>query len=337
MNKIRAGVVGVGLMGRLYARLLKELPQAELTAVFDLDAERAAGIGAELGAKASPSVEDLLNQVDAVFVCSPDRAHLEPVLAAAAAGKHVFVEKPLATNSAEGLQMVEAAEKAGIVFMVGHVLRFDPRYIHARSAVADGDVGEVIHMFARRNTYIDQGRHYASWTTVPWFLGIHDIDALMWICGSPITSVYARGVRKLLAEKGADDSVLAVFTFANGAIAGLEMSFVLPLVQGNRQSPLLEVVGSKGMIHVMPYLRGITIHKADGLVEPDPLYNMGPVMHGQIAGVYKEETVHFLRCIQEGIIPAAPGRDALLAVAVVEALERSLASGKEEKVVPATA
>ena len=83
-------------------------------------------------------------QVDAVFICSPDRAHLEPVLAAAVAGKHVFVEKPLATSSEEGLQMVEAAEEAGIVFMVGHVLRFDPRYIHARNAVAAGDVGEVI-------------------------------------------------------------------------------------------------------------------------------------------------------------------------------------------------
>ena len=335
MDKIRAGVVGVGLMGRLYGRLLKELPQAELTAVYDVDAERAAEVGAELGTKAFASVEALLSQVDAVFICSPDRAHLEPVLAAAAAGKHVFVEKPLATSSEEGLQMVEAAEEAGIVFMVGHVLRFDPRYIHARNAVAAGDVGEVIHMFARRNTYIDQGRHYASWTTVPWFLGIHDIDALMWICGSPIISVYARGARKLLAK--ADDSVLAVLTFANGAIAGLEVSFVLPLVQGNRQSPLLEVVGSKGMIHVMPYLRGITIHKPDGLVEPDPLYNMGPVMHGQIAGVYKEETVHFLRCIQEGITPAVTGRDALLTVTVVEALERSLASGQEEKVESITA
>ncbi len=335
MDKIRAGVVGVGLMGRLYGRLLKELPQAELTAVYDVDAERAAEVGAELGTKAFASVEALLSQVDAVFICSPDRAHLEPVLAAAAAGKHVFVEKPLATSSEEGLQMVEAAEEAGIVFMVGHVLRFDPRYIHARNAVAAGDVGEVIHMFARRNTYIDQGRHYASWTTVPWFLGIHDIDALMWICGSPIISVYARGARKLLAK--ADDSVLAVLTFANGAIAGLEVSFVLPLVQGNRQSPLLEVVGSKGMIHVMPYLRGITIHKPDSLVEPDPLYNMGPVMHGQIAGVYKEETVHFLRCIQEGITPAVTGRDALLAVTVVEALERSLASGQEEKVESITA
>jgi len=335
MDKIRAGVVGVGLMGRLYGRLLKELPQAELTAVYDVDAERAAEVGAELGTKAFASVEALLSQVDAVFICSPDRAHLEPVLAAAAAGKHVFVEKPLATSSEEGLQMVEAAEEAGIVFMVGHVLRFDPRYIHARNAVAAGDVGEVIHMFARRNTYIDQGRHYASWTTVPWFLGIHDIDALMWICGSPIISVYARGARKLLAK--ADDSVLAVLTFANGAIAGLEVSFVLPLVQGNRQSPLLEVVGSKGMIHVMPYLRGITIHKPDGLVEPDPLYNMGPVMHGQIAGVYKEETVHFLRCIQEGITPAVTGRDALLAVTVVEALEQSLASGQEEKVESITA
>jgi predicted dehydrogenase len=318
MDKIRAGVVGVGLMGRLYGRLLKELPQAELTAVYDVDAERAAEVGAELGTKAFASVEALLSQVDAVFICSPDRAHLEPVLAAAAAGKHVFVEKPLATSSEEGLQMVEAAEEAGIVFMVGHVLRFDPRYIHARNAVAAGDVGEVIHMFARRNTYIDQGRHYASWTTVPWFLGIHDIDALMWICGSPIISVYARGARKLLAK--ADDSVLAVLTFANGAIAGLEVSFVLPLVQGNRQSPLLEVVGSKGMIHVMPYLRGITIHKPDGLV-----------------GVYKDETVHFLRCIQEGITPAVTGRDALLAVTVVEALERSLASGQEEKVESITA
>ena len=129
---------------------------------------------------------------------------------------------------------------------------------------------------------------------------------------------------------------MAVLTFANGAIAGLEVSFVLPLVQGNRQSPLLEVVGSKGMIHVMPYLRGITIHKPDGLVEPDPLYNMGPVMHGHLPAFTRRD-VHFLRCIQEGITPAVTGRDALLAVTVVEALERSLASGQEEKVESITA
>ena len=129
MLQIGVGVIGVGLMGSLFARLATQLPNTKLMGVADLDRNRAIQVGEALAVPAYTNYHDLLamHQVDAVVVATPDSLHLEPALAVAQAGKHLLIEKPLATTREDGQQIINACKNAGVTLMVAHVLRFDPK------------------------------------------------------------------------------------------------------------------------------------------------------------------------------------------------------------------
>src|SRR5690606_23434406 len=121
------------------------------------------------------------------------------------------------------------------MLLVAHTLRFDPRYAAARAAIQADQLGDVIHIYARRNSWLAASGRVAEWSTLPFFLGIHDIDMLHWVLGQRIVSVYARSVRKVMNAN--DDTVLVSSRFSGGAIGTIELSWALPDVQGNRLSP----------------------------------------------------------------------------------------------------
>jgi UDP-N-acetylglucosamine 3-dehydrogenase len=130
VNRLRVGVIGAGVMGERHARIYASLPDVELVAVCDTRADIARALAKDLDATPYADFAELLRHpdVDAVSVCTPDDAHRAPCEAAAAAGKHVLVEKPLAMTVADAEAIITAATKTGVVLLVGHCLRFDPRY-----------------------------------------------------------------------------------------------------------------------------------------------------------------------------------------------------------------
>lgn len=147
-------MVGLGYMGARFARLISESPRADLAAVADLDPSLVNRAEADWGAGGYPDVESMIageSTLDALVIATPDQAHVQPSLAGARAGMHLFVEKPLATSSEECRAVIDSVAKAGSNLLVGHTLRFDPRYAAARAAIRGGRVGEVVHTYSRRN------------------------------------------------------------------------------------------------------------------------------------------------------------------------------------------
>src|SRR5262245_55603123 len=136
MNRLRVGVIGLGYFGERHARVYGRLPYVDLVAVCDRDAARAERIAGALSADAYADFRGLLSRldIDAVSICLPDREHTEAAVAAAEAGKAILLEKPLAHDTAHARQIVDAVERNGVRFMVGHILRFDPRYVQVYEA-----------------------------------------------------------------------------------------------------------------------------------------------------------------------------------------------------------
>jgi len=327
MDVMRVAVVGTGVMGRLFARLLTELPNACLCGVADIILEKATLVSEEHGIPAFSNARDLLEQVDAdaVVIATPETEHLEPACEAAQAGKPILLEKPLAASSAQAHKIVQVVADANVPLMVAHCVRFDPRYAAARAAIRDGDLGEVVHLAARRNGLLTGAQRNAGCCSVSMYLGVHDIDYMLWATGRRVTQVYAMGHQRLLEEFGVDDSVVSVLRFDDGTIATLETSWIASV-----PSWQFEAVGTRGVLHIATPELGTVRHGVDGFQAANPLYSFEPLPGGQTLNVYRAELMHFLECLAKGRPFIVQPEEALMAVSVAEAIDRSVASGQAE-------
>jgi UDP-N-acetylglucosamine 3-dehydrogenase len=322
---VRVGVIGVGVFGSLHARVYAEAETAELVAVADVDAGRAAGLAGQYGCASYSDYRELLarSDVDAVSVCTTDRLHAEPVIAALQAGKHVMVEKPLATTLEDCDAMIVAARAAGVTLTVGHILRFDPRYRAAHDAIRAGRIGRPLHIAARRNNRRSAATRLADKTTVHFFLGIHDLDCLLWCLGRPLRHVYAESVP---ADAASPEAYLCLLRFADGTLASLEVSWALPESYPGRLDAAWEVVGTEGSLYVEGGGVGTLLHDEAGTEALDNRY-YGEV-DGRFVGPLRDELHHFLRCLRDGAPPLVTPEEARSAVEVVLALERSRREGR---------
>lgn len=328
MEPVGMGLIGCGFMGTTYARILAESRETKLVGVADVDEERAQSLAVCYRVPAYQDFRDLLwdEGVQAVVVATSDQAHLDPCVAAAQAGKHIFVEKPLATTAGDGAQIIDAAHKAGVVLLVGHTLRFSPPYFMAREAIVGGRLGEIIHMYARRNgPLIRSGLRLAGRTSVAFYLAIHDIDFMNWCIPNMVRSVCAHARQELLSHLNVDDTIFSILEYENGVLACVESSWIMPSCYGPQGSSNFEAVGTEGVVHIHPHEQGLTIQDANDAQRLRPYEE--PIMHDRKWGEYNYEVTHFLDCIVEGKQPVCTGEEALQAVVVVEAIHRSLAAG----------
>ncbi len=212
---VRTGVWGVGVWGEKHARVYRALPGSELAGVYDRDAARARDVAARHGCRAFASPEELLAACDAVSVAVPTTAHREAVERAAAAGRHVLVEKPMALTPGECDAMIAAAERAGVTLQVGQVERFNPALRAARAHVRDPKFIEAhrLALFQPRSLDID----------VVFDLMIHDLDLVLEAVGRPLTALSAVGVAVL---SGNEDIANARLEFEGGCVANLTASRV---------------------------------------------------------------------------------------------------------------
>ncbi|MEM3659102.1 MAG: Gfo/Idh/MocA family oxidoreductase [Thermoproteota archaeon] len=170
MGLIRVGVIGCGVMGRYHARVYSELPGVRLVATADVVEKNARVAAREFGAeKWYTDYNDLLARpdIDAVSIVVPDHLHREPTIAAARAGKAVLLEKPIATTLRDADAIVNAVRKAGITFLVGHIVRFDYNYAKAKEYMDRGLLGEPVSIWARRNNSITSPMRLKNWLRKP--------------------------------------------------------------------------------------------------------------------------------------------------------------------------
>lgn len=321
---VRVAIVGAGWMGQLRARALREIEKVEVAGAADLVAERAVQIAGDKAA-AFANAHELITKTKphAVIVATPEGAHHDAAIHALRSGAHVLVEKPMATNVNDCDAMLVAAAESGRTLMIGHTLRFDPRYALAAERVRKGEIGECIHAFCRRNNTILSPTRLNFCCSVLQFLAIHEFDWLLWTLNDRPVSVFAAAARKKLPV---DDTVFTTIRFASGAVAMVESSWVLPehLPQGLHAEA--QVVGAEGAVFVDGSPRNLALH-TDQSRHIDFTYT--PVLHGHSVGAAVEETRHFIRCVRDGEKPPADGCAGRAAVEVMVAAQLSIDEKRE--------
>ncbi|TDC97629.1 Gfo/Idh/MocA family oxidoreductase [Actinomadura sp. 7K507] len=330
---IKIAVVGGGFMGRLHARTVAESAEAELAAVVDRDPAAGRAAADELGTRHLPEVEDALNEdVDAFIVAVPDRAHVGPATTALRAGRPVLVEKPMA-DTLEGARAIDkAAAEGGTHVAVGQILRFDPRYAGAAAAVAAGDIGEPLPATAGRIAARDIGLRMDGSSSVLFYLGVHDVDAMQWVTGKRITRVYSRAVSKLMPSNGvrSEDAIFTVAELEDGTIGELFNGWTRRSDDPVSIDGRLEVVGTEGTVAVDVRDHGLRVYGDSGLATPDALH--WPEVNARIRGDLAAEVRAFVAGVRDGAEFPVPTAAAMRNVAVNDAILRSVESGVPEDV-----
>lgn len=212
---IRVGVVGVGYLGNIHAKIYSNMDSVELVGVVDSDPDTAEKVAAEYGCTAFTNPADLIGKVDAVSIVVPTSLHLQMAKPFLDAGIHMLMEKPLAPSYEESLELVEHAEKSGVVFQVGHLERFNGGVMALAERIKNPRFLEVTRIgpFVARATDVD----------VVTDLMIHDIDIVMSLVNSPITSISANGTPVITDHI---DIANVRLEFESGAVANVTASRV---------------------------------------------------------------------------------------------------------------
>lgn len=210
---IKIGVIGVGHLGSIHLRLLKEIPGYDVVGIYDRDPERAAAMAEEHEVKAWESMTDLIDACDAVDIVTPTISHYECAKAALKRFKHVFIEKPITHTVEEAKSLQQLAREAGVKAMVGHVERFNPAFLTLRDQ-------ELRPLFIESHR-LSQWNPKGTDVSVVLDLMIHDIDIVLWLIGAGVKKVSASGV-SVISET--PDIANARIEFDNGATANLTAS-----------------------------------------------------------------------------------------------------------------
>jgi len=322
MEVLKVGVIGVGFMGELHARTLVEMPNVDVVGVVDADLERAKEVASKYGIKSYyKEPEELLAQAEAVIIASPETVHKQHALLALEAGCHVLLEKPIAHTLEDAEVIAAQAMKSSSLFMMGYILRFDPRYAKGKEAMSK--VGEVTALRVCRRGSIEIPHRVGSWTHPLFYMGVHDIDMLRWYTDDEVTQVYGMASSKLLGD-GVPDVIVATLCFRNGAVATLETNWILPPEFKGPLESCIEVFGKGGMVHVESLDQGVRYClRGEGYEFPDALH--WPEIHGRIEGDCKRELEYFIRCVHTGEQPLVTAKDGLeslrVALAIIESIE----------------
>ena len=329
-DRVRAAVVGVGLIGEQHVEAWRANPRAEVTLVCDADPDRARAVARKFGCDFTTSLDEVAaSDVRAVSIATPDFAHRDPAVRLARAGKHLLVEKPLATSAEDGRAIVRAAREAGVLGTVNLGNRWNPQMVQAREAVRAGEIGEPVMLHSRLSDTIDVPTKMLSWAARSgphWFLFSHTMDIARWVLGQEAIEVYAVGSRGVLAEQGIDawDAIQALVRFER-CFGTFETAWILPAAWPNLLESEWTLYGSQGRLHVDRLRQGfeLTSDVAGRHMYGRPSlwqrFTLPPTWFGALHNLVDG--------ILDGGELAVTLDDGLATVALIEAVERSIEQG----------
>ena len=321
---MRVAIVGAGSLGTVHARAAASLPGVRVTHVADLDRDRAAALAESVGALAAGDPSDVVGRddVDAVVVAVPTDRHREVVEVAAASGKHVFCEKPLALTMTDARAMIDACARSGVRLMVGQVVRFFPEYARIGALLREGAVGTVATVRARRLN-VHPGAH-RSWYADPARSGglivdlmIHDLDTMRWYFGEA-----ERVMAHDLSDRPTRDTVdyaVATVRFRGGEIGHVEASW-----SHQRFRTAIEVAGDAGLLrHDSQEAKTLRIERPES-AGSDYLVPTNPSGESP----YRAELRHFFDRLADGEPFLTPGEEAAASLALALAVRDSAHTGR---------
>jgi myo-inositol 2-dehydrogenase/D-chiro-inositol 1-dehydrogenase len=328
---VRIGLIGAGRIGVMHARLLAGLEGVDELLIADIDTVLAATVATQVGARAVPSVDTLLDAADAIVIAAATDAHAELVRAGIGRRLPTYCEKPLAGTLDETIAVAELVEASGVPFQLGFQRRFDPGYMEARRMVESGELGTV---YAVRLAGHDPAPPHESYIPASGGLfrdfSVHDFDVIRWLLGAEVAEVYADGgVRgfPMFAKYDDVDTGAAMLRMADGTLAVLTCARHDPLGYDIRT----ELFGSRDSISV-----GLGPRTPMRSVEPGVPPPAGPAwpdFFARFPDAYKAELVAFL-AVARGETPSpCTARDGVESLRVAEAATRSM---HEHRPVPLT-
>jgi len=333
------GIVGSGLMAGVYANALTD--DTRNTRLVGIGVgRRAPGLASKYGVEHIESFEAMLERpdIDAVVLATPHSAHLPEALAAARAGKHIFLEKPMALNKAECRQIIDAANAAGVKITVGQVTRRFEASRMARRMIDDGEIGDVRMIQTWRGQSGGTGLGPDHWAADPHeggaFLdwGSHGCDVVRWYAGAEPTIVFGQQTEFDPANQ-LQSSMMVQFTFANGVMGHIWMTYELPHAALGTRARYV-VIGSKAILDIAAYGQ-VKRSRADG--GWDVVYQSDD-FHGPDVGwgypsaymrqAFARQVQDLTNAIADGAAMEVSAEDGLKAVEMVEAATRSAGTGE---------
>ncbi len=332
-NPFRVALLGAGWISQVYLEALRRVPDAQVTAIWSRTRERAEKLARRHEvALASDDVDAAIEAADVVCVNSPNFLHEEHAIRAARAGRHVIVEKPLATSLAAGRAIAAASAEAGVGLGYAEELVFVPKFRRAREVIASGAIGEP--------RYVTQREAHAG-PYSPWFfrrdeagggvlmdMACHAVELVRYVLGRP--AVRSVGAELLAtrppAETPLEDHAVLTLELEGGALATCEASWVL---QGGMQSRL-EIWGSEGTLEVdLLHATGMRVHTARGRPELMAAPGWSPLLADwQGENGYPQELAHFLACFRSGEAPEEGGAEGIAVLEILQAAYASAAEGR---------
>lgn len=313
MKKLGVAVIGTGFWGKNHARVYRELESTELVAICDRDAERAKAVANQFGVKAYTNSTWMLKDknIEAVSVCTWSTSLAKEASRALRAGKHVLVEKPMATTPKQAEKLVTTAKENGLHFTVGFLMRFIPGLRSIRESVESKKIGELVCASAKR---VSQWPERIGDVGVVKDTAIHDIDVMRFIFYEDPIAVYAQCGS--MRHRKFEDYAMIMLSFADGKSAFIESNWLTPY-----KTRTLTVTGSDAIMRLDYITQELWIEAANENVQPkfpwqEPL---------------KAELQHFAECIVKKEKPLVTGEDGLKALRIAAAALESSAKHKAVK------
>lgn len=305
MKKLGVAVIGTGFWGKNHARCYSELESTKLVAICDINKERAKAVADQFGVKAYKNSSKMLkNQdIEAISVCTWSTKLAKEAFKALRSGKHVLVEKPMATYSRQAKNLLKVAEENGLHLTVGFLMRFIPGLIHIREAVQKKRIGELVCATAKR---VSQWPERIGDVGVVKDTAIHDIDVMRYISGEDPTGIYAKTGN--MKHRKFEDYAQIMLTYEDGKSAFIESNWLTPY-----KTRTLTVTGSDAIMRLDYMTQDLWIE--------DPKENLQPRYPWQEP--LKLELQHFADCIIEKQKPLITGVDGLKALQIAEAALQS--------------
>jgi len=323
-KELKLGVIGAGYWGPNLVRNINEAPGADIVAVADLDPERLGALHKRFPAvRTTTDHRELLNDpaIDAVCIVTPISTHRPLAEEALAAGKHVFVEKPLAGTVADAEAIVAAAQRAGKTLMVGHTFVYNPAVTTVRAIIEKGELGKIQYVDSQR---VNLGLHQFDFNVL-WDLGPHDVSiVLYWLQEEPD---WVQCIGGCYVQSDIEDVVFLTMGFPSGAIAHAHLSWLAPsklrtmTVIGDKKMAVYDDSHSSEKVKI--YDHGVDELSADELRRS---YRSGDIRSPRVAvtEALQLEVRHFIECIRGGTAPRSDGEAGLRVVRALEGANRSL-------------
>jgi predicted dehydrogenase len=338
-NKVRVGVIGLGIMGEQYVRIYQAHPHAEVTAICTRRRERLDAIGDKyhIRERYTDFTQMLAAApIDAVCVATPDFAHDEPVKAALEANRHVLCEKPFTTELRKADELLALSRhKPHLKLQIAFNHRWLASYHHGYLQLRAGALGRPLAGYARKNDTLWVSTEMIDWaarSTPIHFLGAHDIDLLRWFFASEPVEVHAYGVKEVLVGRGIDtyDLIQAQIMFASGAFATVESAWIYPNTFPSIVDSFVEVIGSAGHLHFDRKRESIELSNEKAFTYPKVF--LTSEIFGKLRGAFVDCLADFIDAINNDAEPKVTAFDGRQVTATLDAVTRSLETGQTERV-----